>query len=84
MTSSSEDPPFFVTTLTGELRNVVRHGGLTRDALAELPRRGARNSFAAPELKAQIIAKIDAWVAEGDAAPSRSSSESLERSEAAR
>jgi adenosine deaminase len=65
MTISSDDPPFFGTTLTDVLRHVVRVAGLTRDDLAELQRRGARNSFAAPEIKAQVIARIDAWVAEG-------------------
>ncbi len=63
MTISSDDPPFMNTTLTEELRHVVRIAGLTRDDLAELQRRGARNSFAAPDIKAEIIAVIDAWVA---------------------
>jgi adenosine deaminase len=63
MTISSDDPPFFDTTLTDVLRQVVRIAGLTRDDLAELQRRGARNSFAPPDIKAEIIAMIDAWVA---------------------
>jgi aminodeoxyfutalosine deaminase len=67
MTISSDDPPFMNTTLTDELRHVVRIAGLTRDDLAELQRRGARNSFAAPDVKAENIATIDAWVAAGDA-----------------
>jgi len=67
MTISSDDPPFMNTTLTDELRHVVRIAGLTRDDLAELQRRGARNSFAAPDVKAEINATIDAWVAAGDA-----------------
>ncbi len=33
MTISSDDPPFFGTTLTDELRNIVRVGGLTLDDL---------------------------------------------------
>ena len=65
MTISSDNPPFFGTTLTDELRNIVRVGGLTRDNLGELQRRAARNSFASPELKAQLIAEIDAWAAAG-------------------
>ena len=65
MTISSDDPPFFGTTLTDELRNIVRVAGLTRDDLGELQRRAARNSFASPELKAQLIAEIDAWAAAG-------------------
>jgi adenosine deaminase len=48
MTISSDDPPFMNTRLTDELRQFVRIAGLTRDDLAELQRRGARNSFAAP------------------------------------
>jgi adenosine deaminase len=63
MTISSDDPPFFGTTLSEVLGQVVRIAGLTRDDLAELQRRGARNSFAAPDIKAEIIAMIDAWAA---------------------
>jgi adenosine deaminase len=65
MTISSDDPPFFATTLTDELRHIVRLAGLTRDDLAELQRRAARHSFAAPEVKAQLLAEIDAWAAAG-------------------
>lgn len=62
MTISSDDPPFFQTTLTDELRHVVRIAGLTRDDLAELQRRGARHAFATSEAKASLIGEIDAWV----------------------
>ena len=65
MTISSDDPPFMNTTLTNELRHVVRIAGLTRDDLTELQRRGARNSFAAPGVKAEIVSAIDAWVPAG-------------------
>jgi adenosine deaminase len=61
MTISSDDPPFFGTTLTDVLRHVVRTADLTRDDLAELQRRGARNSFATQAIKAEIFARIDAW-----------------------
>lgn len=71
MTISSDDPPFMNTTLTDELRHVVRIAGLTRVDLAELQRRGARNSFAAPDVKAEILATIDAWLAAGDASRRR-------------
>jgi adenosine deaminase len=37
--------------------------GLTRDDLAELQRRAARASFATPEVKAGLLARIDAWAA---------------------
>ncbi len=65
MTISSDDPPFFGTTLTDELRQLVRVAGLSRDDLGELQRRAARNSFASPEVKAALIAEIDAWAAAG-------------------
>lgn len=63
MTISSDDPPFFDTTLTDELRHVVRVAGLSRDDLAELQRRAARHSFASPATKAGLLHTIDAWVA---------------------
>jgi adenosine deaminase len=65
MTISSDDPPFFRTSLTDELRHLVRVAGLTRDDLGEIQRRAARNAFASPEVKAQLIAEIDAWAAAG-------------------
>jgi adenosine deaminase len=65
MTISSDDPPFVHTTLTDELRHVVRLGGLTRDDLAELQRRAARHSFASPEAKTGLLAKVETWVAGG-------------------
>ncbi|HSL97122.1 MAG TPA: adenosine deaminase [Candidatus Deferrimicrobiaceae bacterium] len=65
MTISSDDPPFFHTTLTDELRHVVRLAGLSRDDLAELQRRTVRAAFVTPEVKAGLLARIDAWQAEG-------------------
>ncbi len=64
MTISSDDPPFFRTTLTDELRHVVRMAKLSRDDLAELQRRAVRVSFASAAIKAQVLARIDAWVAD--------------------
>ena len=64
-TISSDDPPFMRTTLTDELRHVVRLAGLTRDDLAELQRRAARAAFAPAATKAELLATIDAWVDEG-------------------
>ena len=63
MTISSDDPPFFATTLTDELRHVVRLAGLTRDDLATLQRRAARHAFATRALKAELLGEIDAWAA---------------------
>ena len=61
MTISSDDPPFFHTTLTDELRHVVRLAGLARGDLAELQRRAVRNSFAAADVKLGLLAEVDAW-----------------------
>ena len=63
MTISSDDPPFFRTTLTDELRHVVRIAGLSRADLGELQRRAARAAFAPEATKAAIVAQIDAWEA---------------------
>ncbi len=65
MTISSDDPPFFHTTLTDELRHVVRVCGLSRDGLAELQRSAMRASFATAATKAEVIARIDRWAASG-------------------
>jgi Adenosine deaminase len=65
MTISSDDPPFVHTTLTDELRHVVRLAALCRDDLAELQRRAARHSFASPEVKAGLLGTIEAWVVAG-------------------
>jgi adenosine deaminase len=74
ITISSDDPPFFRTTLTDELRHVVRLAGLTREDLATLQRTAARHSFAAPQLRATVLAEIDAW-AHADPARSRTPAE---------
>lgn len=65
MTISSDDPPFFNTTLTDELRHVVGLAGLSRADLLELQRRAVRNSFAAPDVKAALQAELDAWASGG-------------------
>jgi adenosine deaminase len=61
MTISSDDPPFFNTTLTNELRHVVRLAGLTRDDLAVLQRRAVAAAFTDPATRAALRARIDAW-----------------------
>lgn len=61
MTISSDDPPFFGTTLTDELRHLVRLGGLSRDDLATLQRRAADASFAEAATRTALRAEIDAW-----------------------
>lgn len=61
MTISSDDPPFFRTTLTEELRHVVRLARVSRTDLAELQRRAARAAFANAETKAAVLDEIDRW-----------------------
>ncbi len=66
MTISSDDPPFFPTTLTDELRHVVRIAGLTRDDLADPPatRRSTRVRHIGGE-GVELLGEIDAWAASG-------------------
>lgn len=61
MTISSDDPPFFATTLTDELRHLVRVASLTRDDLATLQRRAAEAAFADPETRRRLVRRIDDW-----------------------
>jgi aminodeoxyfutalosine deaminase len=61
VTVNSDDPPFFATTLTGELAHARRLLGLGRDGLAELQRRAARASFAPPERRATLLEAIERW-----------------------
>jgi adenosine deaminase len=61
MTISSDDPPFFATTLGDELRHLVRIAGLEREDLATLQRRAARHSFAPPDVRGSLLAAIDEW-----------------------
>jgi adenosine deaminase len=63
MTISSDDPPFFHTTLTEELGNVVRVIGLSRGDLGELQDRAIRHSFASTETKADLLTELEAWLA---------------------
>lgn len=63
MTISSDDPPFIGTTLTDELRHIVRLAGLTRGDLAELQRRAARAAFTTADTKTELLAQIDSWAA---------------------
>ena len=58
MTISSDDPPFFGTTLNDELRHLVRIAGLERDDLATLQRRAATHSLRAAG-RARLAARRD-------------------------
>ena len=63
MTISSDDPPFFNTTLIDELGHVVRLAGLSQADLAILQRRAARAAFADDNARDAMVANIDAWLA---------------------
>jgi len=63
MTISSDDPPFFNTTLIDELSCVVRLAGLSRADLATLQQRAARAAFADDKIRDAMVAHVDAWLA---------------------
>ena len=69
MTISSDDPPIMCVTLIDELREVVRLAGLGRADLAELQRRAAWAAFLPPDERLDLVARIDAWEAEGPGCP---------------
>ena len=64
MTISSDDPPFFGTSLTDELRHVVQLAGLSRSDLIELQLRAAHVSFAPPTARAELETAIRARASE--------------------
>lgn len=61
VTVNSDDPPFFATTLTDELRHAARLLSLDREGLAALQRRAAAAAFCDDERRAGIITAIDTW-----------------------
>jgi aminodeoxyfutalosine deaminase len=61
VTVNSDDPPFFATTFTDELRHAVRLLALDRSGLATLQRRAITASFASDEHKARLHAELDRW-----------------------
>ncbi len=63
VTISSDDPPFFATTLTDELSHFARVAGLSLDDLTMLQRRAMENSFAASRTKQAVLGIIDGWSA---------------------
>lgn len=65
VTVNSDDPAFFSSSLTDELRHAARLAGLGEGGLAELQRRAARASFAPETTKMRVLAAIDAWEATG-------------------
>lgn len=64
VTVNSDDPPFFSTTLTDELRHAARLARLSEGDLAELQRRAARAAFTDTGTKERLLAAIDAWESE--------------------
>ena len=64
ITVNSDDPPFFSTTLTDELRHAVRLLGLGREDLAELQRRAIDASCAPDDVRSRVHAELDRWLAE--------------------
>jgi aminodeoxyfutalosine deaminase len=60
---NSDDPPMFGTTLSDEYEVARNLLGLGDAGVAELARAGVRQSFAPDDVKATILAEIDAYVA---------------------
>lgn len=63
VTVNSDDPPFFGTTLTEELRHAERLAGLGRADLALLQRRAVDASFLPEDDAGALRAEIEAWTA---------------------
>jgi adenosine deaminase len=63
ITVNSDDPPFFSTTLTDELRHAVRLLGLGREGLVALQRRAIDASCAPDGIRARVHAELDDWLA---------------------
>lgn len=61
VTVSTDDPPFFETTLEEELRNAARIAGLDRPGLAGLQRRAMAVGFAPPDVRDRVLTAIDRW-----------------------
>jgi adenosine deaminase len=61
VTVNSDDPPFFGTSLTDELRHAERLAGLGRSDLALLQRRATGSSFLPDAAAAAIVAEVEAW-----------------------
>jgi adenosine deaminase len=64
MTISSDDPHLMGTSLTQELRNVVRLARLSAADLVELQRRAARVAFLAEPDRRALEARVGAWADE--------------------
>ena len=63
VTINSDDPPFFGTTLTDELRHAERLANLARGDLALLQRRAIDASFLPAPAAAHLHADVEVWAA---------------------
>lgn len=61
LTVNSDDPPFFGTTLTEELRHAERLAGLGRADLALLQKRAIGASFLPDDVAVSLTADVEAW-----------------------
>lgn len=61
LTVSSDDPPFFGTTLTDELQRVARVTAFSIEDLMELQQRAVRNAFASDATKEWCTKQIENW-----------------------
>lgn len=65
ITIGSDDPPFFATTLTDELRHAEALLGLDRSGHAALQRRAAEASFLPAGRREGLVTAIDRWERDG-------------------
>ena len=61
VTINSDDPPMFGTSLNAEYEIAARLLDLDEAGVAELARTGVRSSFAEADVKARLLAEIDAY-----------------------
>lgn len=59
VTLSSDDPPYFGTTLEQEYKTAKEHFGLSDDALREVTKISLRNSFADEKTKERLLKSVD-------------------------
>jgi aminodeoxyfutalosine deaminase len=62
VTINSDDPPMFGTTLNHEYAVAAGLLGLDESGVAELARAAVRASYAPADVKARVLAEIDASV----------------------
>lgn len=60
LTVSSDDPPYFATSLSGEYAIAERHFGLDEDGLVSLTRNAIEAAFVDEATRGQLLARLDA------------------------